>query len=156
VRPSGSLAALALAGMIGACEPSESLGVYSDHSGPGMSAGATASSAAQTTETNTTETNTTDDATEADIDTSTEASTETSSASHCAPEPDDDDCRGCVKSACCEPLAACEQDPLCVCMKSCVEGGSGPQLCLSLCMPGAVYSGFIACVALNCAPQCAP
>lgn len=74
----------------------------------------------------------------------------------CAPEAEDDACDVCVKSECCAVLDACGLDPLCVCMINCLAGGSPPPLCASLCMPGQVYSTYLACLASQCTPPCVP
>ena len=54
----------------------------------------------------------------------------------CEPHVADNECDVCLKDACCQPYAACLQDPNCACILHCTSVGDTREVCEARCRVG--------------------
>lgn len=72
----------------------------------------------------------------------------------CDPQPDDDACRTCTKTSCCEELETCLGEPICECMSGCVTGPGDVQMCTEMCGETGNFEPLTNCVTFSCLTDC--
>jgi hypothetical protein len=88
---------------------------------------------------------------------SSAASSEGSSggAGMCGPEDVDDDCRTCLKMACCDAWLMCRNDESCACTFDCHLGGGALNSCENMCNhDGQLYEYLFFCGQMTCLGTC--
>lgn len=72
----------------------------------------------------------------------------------CEVSPDEGACAICSNMNCCAEIRACQAEPACDCMTSCVTGLDDIAMCTTKCGTSTNFSPLTMCTILHCAADC--